>query len=311
MYKIILFTILGCLLSGCGNRSIIPVRVAVDVPAEINLIPYKKIKLVMKEGKYTSHIKEELEARLKDSFEITEDNGDVDIFIFCSEKFNADKVEEISTTKVTRIETDRKDETQPYKNKFTPADVEKTKLYTRHNVLELDVKFEIVADDKVIATKTYNPKNTIKQKKSGTPPEPVDSDQEFIRTLFYVLREFSRIIVPGKSYKEVNLKKVNHPNFDGGLSFARQGKWKEAMNVFNNIRLENNSDKETHARNIYNYAVCLQYTASKEVDTIQRLEEAVNMYEKAYQTFPEELYKSQKQFCSTEIQRIKRLQAKY
>lgn len=307
MFKVMFISIISFLLCSCG-LSVIPVRTSVDVPAEINLVPYKKIKLTAENGKYAPYIVEQLSLVMEDSFQLVDKDYDAEIRVNCKDTFNADELEEQSITKTTRIDDgDRTDDSEVYKNEFLPADYEKTTRYTRSNVVELDVKFELVVSGEVLAVKEYKPRNVIKEEKLGSPPPPVEQEKAFHDTLYYVLREYSRATVPTKSYGQVRLQKIKHENFTSGVEFAKKGKWQQAMNVFDGIRLEENPDKETHAKNIYNYAVCLQFTANTVSDPLQRLQEAINMYEKAYATFPEHLYESQKQDCLGEIDRIKRL----
>ncbi|BBM83167.1 hypothetical protein [Candidatus Uabimicrobium amorphum] len=306
MYKLISITILGCLLCSC-TLSVVRVRTAVDVPAEINLIPYKKIKVTSESGKYAPHIKEQLSIRMGEAFEIVDSGHDAEIRINCKERFDGEDIEEKSVTRTTRINEMRTDETQPFKNEFMDADYEKTKRYIRTTVVELDVKFEVFVDEELFATKKYTPYNEMKKERVGSPPPLMEEEKVLHGMLFYIVREFAKSTVPQKSYGEVRLQKVRHGDFYTGVEFAQQGNWQEAMNIFHEIYLEENPDSEVHARNIYNYAVSLQYTANTVPDPVDRLKDASKMYEKAYETYKEYLYKSQLQDCEDEISRIKRL----
>ena len=135
-------------------------------------------------------------------------------------------------------------------------------------------------------------------------PERLDLLPLYKRCCQRIATQFAKVITPYEERLQVNIEKVDHPDFERGLAFAQNGSWEKAAKVFREIQEYANQNQgvigvEAAASAYYNYGIALQYDGD--------YDRALRYLDIAYEANPKKIYYNQIQNCKQDKENAFRL----
>lgn len=309
-----LLILMSIFLCSCLSYSVVPVNVIISKPSEIDLRIYKTVRIVSltPEANLTA---KKLQEQLSTSYNsglsniqvIEDETGaqktDLRIEVSTQQSFDGTRVEEKGVLKSIEKES------------IAPSSSEKTEYksirkteFTRYHELTMDVDLRIMKnnDNSIIYQKNYQPKATIERKKTGEAPPIIDPEPEFVKTNEVIASSFVSLINPTRTSEIVLVEKVSHNSFDTAISLAQMGQWQKAGQIFSQIQKDMSSENNlVQSKNYYNQALAYQYGAYQTENPKESFQQAINLFQKAYELHTEQLYKNQEEKCYFELQRLK------
>ncbi|BBM87849.1 hypothetical protein [Candidatus Uabimicrobium amorphum] len=194
-------------------------------------------------------------------------------------------------------------------NQQNDPDAEPIVYYGRKGSVSLNVSLTLIeaGSGQIVVQKDYNEyADSVygKAQDPGSLPERLDLLPLYKRCCQRIANKFAKVVTPYEENLRVNLERVDHPDFERGLAFAKNGSWDKAANVFREIQEYANHNQgvmgtEAAASAYYNYGVALQYDGDYDA--------ALRYLDIAYEANPKKAYYNQIEKCKQDKDNAYRL----
>ncbi|WP_372371199.1 hypothetical protein [Candidatus Uabimicrobium sp. HlEnr_7] len=188
-------------------------------------------------------------------------------------------------------------------------DYEPPTYYGRKGSVSLNVSISVIetGTGQIVVQKDYNEYADSVYGRSENPdslPQRLDLLPLYKRCCERIATKFSKVITPYQERLQVQLETVDHPDFERGLAFAKNGSWDKAANVFREIQEYGKQNQgvigtEAAASAYFNYGVALQYDGD--------YDRALRYLDIAYEANPKKVYHNQIEKCKQDKENAFRL----
>lgn len=171
--------------------------------------------------------------------------------------------------------------------------------YSRKGTVSISVSISVMdaVTGGIIVQKNYTESADTTYGKEENPdnlPEHLDLLPLYQRCCERVASKFAKVVSSYEERLKVKLETVDHPEFDRGLAFAKNGSWDKAADVFREIQEYAKKNQgvlgvDVAASAYFNYGVALQYDGD--------YNRALRYLDIAYTANPKSIYKQQIDDC--------------